>query len=52
MQQLLQLDGATVKAGTQEHGTERGTEVQCGFTQEIMQEVTINCSFPAATRVV
>ena len=48
MQQLLQLDGATVKAGKQE----RGTEVMwfhTGNYTEMMQEVTINGSFPAAT---
>ena len=48
MQQLLQLDGATVKAGTQE----RGTEVMwfhTGNYTEMMQEVMINGSFPAAT---
>jgi len=36
-----------VKAEMQEHGKKRGTE--CGFTQEMMQEVTINGSFSAAT---
>ena len=56
-----------MKAGTQEcgtergmecgteHGTERGTEVMwfhTGNYTEMMQEVTINDSFPAATRVV
>ena len=51
---------ATVKAGMQErgterrteHGTERGTEVvwfHTGNYTEMMQEVTINGSFPAAT---
>ena len=39
-------------AGTQECGTEHGTEVMwfhTGNYSEMMQEVTINGSFPAAT---
>ena len=47
--------GATVKARMQKRGTERGTEVMwfhTGNYTELMQEVTINGSFPAATQVV
>ena len=45
-----------MKAGTQERGTQRGTEVMWFHTgnytemmQEVSNEVTINGSFPAAT---
>ena len=44
--------GATVKAVTQERGTEHVTEVMWFYTgnyTELMQEVKINGSFPVAT---
>ena len=47
--------GATVKVGTQERRTECGTEVRCFHTGNyinMMQEATINGSFPAATQLV
>ena len=46
---------ATVKAGTQKHETERRMKVMwfhTGNYTKMMQEVMINGSFPAATRVV
>ena len=48
---LMTNKWATVKAGTQERGTERGTDVMWFYTgnyTEMMQEVMINGSFPAA----